>query len=48
MAEGGVPGVEDVARLGGWLARNGITGGDGPPVVRLIGGGEEVRYLPLA
>ena len=39
MAEGGVPGVEDVARLGGWLARNGVTGGDGPPVVRLIGGG---------
>jgi aminoglycoside phosphotransferase (APT) family kinase protein len=39
MAEGGVPGVEDVARLGRWLAHNGITGGDGPPVVRLIGGG---------
>jgi len=39
MAEGGVPGVEDVARLGKWLAANGITGGDGPPVVRLIGGG---------
>jgi len=39
MAEGGVPGVEDVARLGRWLARNGITGGDGPPAVRLIGGG---------
>ena len=32
MAEGGVPGVEDVARLGRWLARNGITSGDGPPM----------------
>ena len=42
MTEGGVPGVEDVARLGRWLASSGITGGDGPaspPVVRLIGGG---------
>ncbi|HEY1347320.1 MAG TPA: phosphotransferase family protein, partial [Streptosporangiaceae bacterium] len=39
MAEAGVPGVEDAARLGSWLAHNGITAGDGPPVVRLIGGG---------
>ena len=42
MAEGGVPGVEDVARLGSWLASNGITRGDepaAPPAVRLIGGG---------
>ena len=31
MAEGGVPGVEDVARLGSWLADNGIPAGDGPP-----------------
>src|SRR6266576_682299 len=30
MADGGVPGVEDVARLGGWLADNGIPAGDGP------------------
>jgi aminoglycoside phosphotransferase (APT) family kinase protein len=35
--EGGVPGVEDVARLGRWLADNGI--GSGTPAVRLIGGG---------
>jgi aminoglycoside phosphotransferase (APT) family kinase protein len=39
MAEGGVPGVEDVARLGRWLAENGVPGGGGPPVVRLIGRG---------
>ena len=48
MAEGGVPGVEDVARLGRWLASSGITGGYEPagpggpaalPAVRLIGGG---------
>jgi aminoglycoside phosphotransferase (APT) family kinase protein len=46
MAEGGVPGVEDVARLGRWLARSGIPGGDGPPVVRLIGGGRSnLTYL---
>src|SRR6478672_1372905 len=39
MADGGVPGVEDVARLGGWLTDNGIPAGDGPPAVQLIGGG---------
>jgi hypothetical protein len=39
MADGGVPGVEDVARLGGWLADSGIPAGDGPPAVQLIGGG---------
>ena len=39
MAGGGVPGVEDVARLGRWLADNGVQDGDGPPEVRLIGGG---------
>src|SRR5215471_11397172 len=39
MADGGVPGVEDVTRLGGWLADNGIPAGDGPPAVQLIGGG---------
>jgi aminoglycoside phosphotransferase (APT) family kinase protein len=39
MAGGGVPGVEDVARLGRWLAENGIPGGDGALTVRLIGGG---------
>src|SRR5215467_79209 len=45
MAGGGVPGVEDVARLGRWLAENGIPGG-GPPVVRLIGGGRSnLTYL---
>ena len=27
------------ARLGSWLADNGIPTGDGPPVVQLIGGG---------
>src|SRR4249920_1598138 len=36
MADGGVPGVEDVIRLGSWLADNGIPTGDGPPVVQLI------------
>jgi aminoglycoside phosphotransferase (APT) family kinase protein len=46
MAEGGVPGVEDVARLGSWLALNGIPGGDRPPTVRLIGGGRSnLTYL---
>src|SRR5690242_2513546 len=39
MADGGAPGVEDVTRLGSWLAENGIPAGDGPPVVQLIGGG---------
>src|SRR5215472_18675479 len=39
MADGGVPGVEDVTRLGGWLADNGIPAGEGPPAVQLIGGG---------
>src|SRR5262249_57837282 len=39
MADGGVRGVEDVARLGGWLADNDIPAGDEPPVVQLIGGG---------
>src|SRR5215475_7286836 len=39
MADGGVPGVEDVARLSSWLADNGIPAGDGPPVVKIIGGG---------
>ncbi len=46
MAEGGVPGVEDVAGLGRWLVGSGITGGDGPPAVRLIGGGRSnLTYL---
>jgi aminoglycoside phosphotransferase (APT) family kinase protein len=46
MAEGGVPGVEDVARLGRWLAASGIASGDEPPVVRLIGGGRSnLTYL---
>src|SRR5215831_7974339 len=39
MADGGVPGVEDVVRLGGWLADNGVPAGDGPPAVQLVGGG---------
>ena len=39
MADGGVPGVEDVTRLSSWLADNGIPAGDGPPVVKIIGGG---------
>jgi len=43
MADGGVPGVEDVARLGGWLADSGIPAGDGPPAVQLIGGGRSNR-----
>jgi aminoglycoside phosphotransferase (APT) family kinase protein len=38
MADGGVPGVEDVAALGRWLAEHGIAG-DGTPQVSLIGGG---------
>jgi aminoglycoside phosphotransferase (APT) family kinase protein len=46
MAGGGVPGVEDVARLGRWLAENGIPGGEEPPEVRLIGGGRSnLTYL---
>src|SRR5256885_12908733 len=47
MADGGAPGVEDVARLGRWLTRNGITSGDGPPVVQLIGGGRSKLTYPL-
>ena len=38
MADGGAPGVEDGAGLGGWLEKNGIAAG-GRPQVRLIGGG---------
>ena len=38
MADGGVPGVEDVAALGRWLSGHGIAG-DGPPRVSIIGGG---------
>ena len=46
MGEGGVPGVEDVARLGRWLASSGITSGDAPPSVQLIGGGRSnLTYL---
>lgn len=45
MADGGVPGVEDVAGLGRWLEGNGLAGG-GLPVVRLIGGGRSnLTYL---
>jgi aminoglycoside phosphotransferase (APT) family kinase protein len=39
MAKGGVPGVEEVARLSRWLAEHGIAGGGQPLTVRLIGGG---------
>ena len=46
MAEGGVPGVEDVARLGSWLADNGIPAGTGRPVVQLIGGRAVQPDLP--
>jgi aminoglycoside phosphotransferase (APT) family kinase protein len=46
MAEGGVPGVEDPGRLGRWLAGHDVPGGDGPPAVRLIGGGRSnLTYL---
>ncbi|HEY6279453.1 MAG TPA: phosphotransferase family protein [Streptosporangiaceae bacterium] len=38
MADGGVPGVEDVAALGRWLAGQGLAG-DGLPRVSIIGGG---------
>jgi aminoglycoside phosphotransferase (APT) family kinase protein len=38
MADGGVPGVEDVAALGRWLSGHGIAGDD-PPRVSIIGGG---------
>lgn len=45
MTDGGVPGVEDVAGLGRWLGKNGIAG-DGPPAMRLIGGGRSnLTYL---
>ena len=45
MADGGVPGVEDVAGRGRWLEGNGLAGG-GLPVVRLIGGGRSnLTYL---
>jgi aminoglycoside phosphotransferase (APT) family kinase protein len=45
MADGGVPGVEDIAGLGRWLAGNGLADG-GQPLVQLIGGGRSnLTYL---
>jgi aminoglycoside phosphotransferase (APT) family kinase protein len=46
MAEGGVPGVEDIPRLGQWLEENGILAVSAPPEVRLIAGGRSnLTYL---
>ncbi len=46
MADGGVPGIEDVARLGRWLRENGVPAGDRPPAVQLIAGGRSnLTYL---
>jgi len=46
MAEDSVPGVEDIPRLGAWLAGQGILPSSAPPAVRLIAGGRSnLTYL---
>ncbi|HTX97876.1 MAG TPA: phosphotransferase [Mycobacterium sp.] len=46
MADGAVPGVGDLPRLGRWLHENGILPVDAPPAVRLIAGGRSnLTYL---
>ncbi|HUY50432.1 MAG TPA: phosphotransferase family protein [Streptosporangiaceae bacterium] len=46
MAEGEVPGIEDLPRLGRWLRENDILAVDTPPDVRLIAGGRSnLTYL---
>jgi len=46
MAEDSVPGVEDIPRLGAWLASQGILPSSAPPAVRLIAGGRSnLTYL---
>jgi aminoglycoside phosphotransferase (APT) family kinase protein len=47
MADGVVPGIEDVSRLGRWLTENGVPGDhDRPPRVTLIAGGRSnLTYL---
>ncbi len=46
MAEDSVPGVEDIPRLGAWLAGQGILPSSAPPGVRLIAGGRSnLTYL---
>jgi aminoglycoside phosphotransferase (APT) family kinase protein len=39
MAIGGVPGIDDSARLAQWLTVNGVPGDGPPPDIELIGGG---------
>ncbi len=46
MADGDVPGIDDVPRLGRWLHENGITPTGVPPRVQLIAGGRSnLTYL---
>jgi aminoglycoside phosphotransferase (APT) family kinase protein len=46
MAEGGVPGIEDIPRLGEWLHGQGVLPTPGPLDVRLIAGGRSnLTYL---
>jgi aminoglycoside phosphotransferase (APT) family kinase protein len=46
VADDGVPGIDDVPRLGRWLQENGITATGAPPQVRLIAGGRSnLTYL---
>jgi aminoglycoside phosphotransferase (APT) family kinase protein len=46
MAGTGVPGVEDVAGLAGWMRAHGLPGAGGVPEVRLIAGGRSnLTYL---
>ncbi len=46
MTGDGVPGIEDIPRLGRWLADNGITTTDQAPAVQLIAGGRSnLTYL---
>jgi aminoglycoside phosphotransferase (APT) family kinase protein len=46
VADGDVPGIDDVPRLGRWLGENGVTPTGTPPRVRLIAGGRSnLTYL---
>jgi aminoglycoside phosphotransferase (APT) family kinase protein len=46
VADDDVPGIDDVPRLGRWLAENGVTATATPPGVRLIAGGRSnLTYL---
>jgi aminoglycoside phosphotransferase (APT) family kinase protein len=45
MADGGVPGVDDIPRLARWLSANGLAGGELPAVTLITGGRSNLTYL---